>query len=196
MRNPLIYGICYFEGIWEPLMMSAASRQRCEQLLENFELPFPLTLDSLLEAVQKQHDRPIILHRDEFPPEVERPCGLWWRNEEGDHIWIAPEAAGSQEVHVLAHEVGHILFGHPPVKLTAPAEAPREEPTFRWLAPNFLGGDLIGVRTRAHSAHRDPEYIEKETEAEGFAARLRRKAAAQARNRHHDPLLNQLNNSI
>jgi hypothetical protein len=197
MRSAQVLGLCYYEGDWEPLMMSAESRRRCEEVLDGFELPFPLTLESLAEAAQAFHDRPIILHRDEFPASIERPCGLWWRDSEGDHIWVSPAFKGSQEVHAFAHELGHVFLEHPPVPLgTAEEAAEPEEETFKWLSPAFLNGTLLGVRARAHSAHRDPEYIAKEGEAEGFASLLRRKAAFQARDRHSDPLLNKLSNSI
>lgn len=197
MRSSHVVGLCYFEGEWEPLMLSPDARQRCESVLRDFTLPFPLTLESLLEAAREFHGRPITLHRNEFPASIERPCGLWWRDDDGDHIWVAPTFTGSQAVHAFAHELGHLLLGHPPIALGGPrSEDEPPAPTFKWLSPRFLNGDLLGVRTRAHSSHRDPQYVANEGEAEGFASLLRRKAASQARDRHVDPLLNQLNNSI
>ncbi|WP_425245434.1 hypothetical protein [Streptomyces sp. NEAU-NA10] len=183
-------------------MLRPALRRRCVEALDGFPVPHPLTIETLHRAAVEHHDRPLVLHREPFPPGLQRPCGMWWPTEEADHIWVAPEAAGAHAVHTYAHELGHQLLGHPPLPLIAAGEKPSEpvEPaesvTFTWLSPAFLDGDLLGVRTRSSSRHRDPLYTEREDEAESFAVLLRQRAAAHSSGRHADPLLDRLHRSL
>ncbi|MGW7236999.1 hypothetical protein [Streptomyces sp. NPDC054804] len=184
-------------------MLGPASRRRCAAALDGFPVPHPLTLETLHQAAVEQHHRPLVLHREPFPPGLQRPCGLWWPTEEADHIWVAPEAAGAQAVHTYAHELGHQLLGHPPLPVVRadetppqPAEAEEETVTFTWLSPAFLGGDLLGVRTRSPHNRRDPLYVEREDEAESFAMLLRQRAGAHSSGRHTDPLLDRLHRSL
>jgi hypothetical protein len=172
------------------------------EALEGFPVPYPLTLETLHRAAVEHHHRSLVLHREPFPPGLQRPCGLWWSTAEADHIWVAPETAGAQEVHIYAHELGHQLLGHPPLPVVPAEEEPPErvEPeeavTFTWLSPAFLEGDLLGVRTRSPHHRRDPQYTEREAEAESFAALLRRRAVPHGAGRHTDPLLDRLHRSL
>ncbi|WP_406354173.1 hypothetical protein [Streptomyces sp. NBC_00658] len=190
-------------------MLRPPSRQRCAAALDSFPIPYPLTLETLHRAAVEHHDRPLALHRDPFPPGLQRPCGLWWPMEDADHIWVAPEAAGAQAVHTYAHELGHQLLGHPPLPVisaedrppeppepSALPEPPEEEMTFAWLSPAFLDGDLLGVRTRSPHHRRDPLYTEREDEAESFAMLLRQRAEVRSSDRHADPLLDRLHRSL
>lgn len=192
-------------------MLGTVSRRRCAEALASFPVPWPLTLETLHQAAVEHHHRPLILHREPFPPGLQRPCGLWWPTEEADHIWVAPEAAGAQAVHTYAHELAHQLLGHPPLP-AAPAAPAGEKPperveaeagaeadeavAFTWLSPAFLTGDLLGVRTRASVQYRDPLYTEREDEAEFFAVLLRRRAERHNSGRQADPLLDRLHRSL
>ncbi|MGR3937007.1 hypothetical protein [Streptomyces sp. BRA346] len=115
---------------------------------------------------------------------------------------MSPETVGAQAVHTYAHELGHQLLGHPPLPVVPVSEEPpepaesEESVTFTWLSPAFLGGDLLGVRTRSSSHQRDPLYTEREDEAESFAVLLRRIAEARKSGRHADPLLDRLHRSL
>lgn len=175
---------------------------RCVEALDGFPIPYPLTLETLHQAAVEYHDRRLVLHREPFPPGLQRPCGLWWPTEEADHIWVAPEVTGAQAIHTYAHELGHRFLGHPPLPV-APAEGkppapvePEEAVTFTWLSPAFLSGDLLGVRTRSRNHNRDPLYTEREGEAEFFAALLRQRAERRDSGRHADPLLDRLHRSL
>ncbi|MEV0735485.1 hypothetical protein AB0I51_05850 [Streptomyces sp. NPDC050549] len=182
-----------------PSVLGPASRERCAEALADFPVPYPLTLETLHQAAVAHHHRPLILHREPFPPGLQRPCGLWWPTGEADHIWVAPEAAGTQAVHTYAHELGHQFLGHPPLPVVAVGEKPvgsEEAETFTWLSPAFLAGDLLGVRTRAPSRSRDPLYTEREDEAEAFAALLRQSAELRNSGRNADPLLDRLHRSL
>jgi hypothetical protein len=177
-------------------------RRRCVAALDGLPVPYPLTLETLHQAAAAHHHRPLVLHREPFPPGLQRPCGLWWPTGEADHIWVAPETAGAQEVHIYAHELGHQRLGHPPLPVVAQGEEPPEsiEPeetvTFTWLSPAFLDGDLLGVRTRSSGRRRDPLYTEREDEAESFAVLLRQRAELHNSGRHNDPLLDRLHRSL
>jgi hypothetical protein len=95
-----------------------------------------------------------------------------------------------------------MLLGHPPLKVRPsfpeppPPPAEEEEPTFKWLAPGFLDGSFLGVRTRSRDARRNPAYLRHEDEAEKFGTLLRRRALVQAREQHDDPLLDRLHRSL
>ncbi|WP_167163064.1 ImmA/IrrE family metallo-endopeptidase [Streptomyces sp. MBT27] len=189
------------------MAIPTASRQRITDALRGFDIPFPLTVDSLHQAMQEQRDRPLILHREAFPSKLEQPCGLWWPDDEGrDHVWINPQAIGLQGVQSLAHELGHMLLGHPPLKelpagLLNPAEPAAWEiedlaAEFTLLSPAFLDGSFLGVRARSRDVRRDPEYVLHEEEAENFGSLLRRRAMVQGRDRHDDPLLDRLHRSL
>uniref|UniRef100_UPI003F495D58 hypothetical protein n=1 Tax=Streptomyces sp. CA-136453 TaxID=3240050 RepID=UPI003F495D58 len=192
------------------MVIPTTSRQRITDALREFVIPFPLTVDSLLQAMQDQRDRPLILHREAFPSKLEQPCGLWWPDSEGrDHVWINPQAVGVQGVQSLAHELGHMLLGHPPLKElppgltdpTAPAAPAMPEldelmAEFTLLSPAFLDGSYLGVRTRSRDVRRDPEYILHEEEAENFGSQLRRRAMVQGRDHHNNPLLDRLHRNL
>ncbi|KOU50086.1 hypothetical protein [Streptomyces sp. WM6378] len=186
-------------------VLPPTSRRRVASALSEFRIPYPLTIDTLYQAIQEQRDRPLILHRSPFPSRLEQPCGLWWPDEEGrDNVWVNPIAVGVQAVQSLAHELGHMLLEHPPLKvrppaaeMTPPPEPEEEESGFKWLSPAFLEGSLLGVRTRSRVSRRDPTYVLHEEEAENFAGLLRRQAMVQSRDeKHGDPMLNRLYRSL
>ncbi|WP_030612718.1 hypothetical protein [Streptomyces sclerotialus] len=175
-----------------------------ETVLDTLDLPEPLTFDALFEAVRDQHVRPLKLHRDPHPMMLSRPCGLWWRGPDGtDHIWVAPETRGAQELHILGHEIGHMLLDHPPMELPPtmapdiPEPPPEAAQPFKYLPPEYLdaGPALLG-RARAQAARQDPEYVRREDEAEAFASLLRRRAAAGTRTGSTDPFLDRLRHSL
>ena len=90
---------------------AAALRRRCEDVLNDVQIPTPWNLDRFLALLSERRERPIIL------AEAAVPCGQhvsaqWWRQPEADVILYAPtQSTFYKELSVL-HEVGHMLCGH------------------------------------------------------------------------------------
>jgi hypothetical protein len=86
-------------------------RRRCEDVLNDIEIPAPWSLDRFLALLSERRNRPIIL------AQASVPCGQhisaqWWKQPEADVILYAKtQSTFYKELSVL-HEVGHMLCGH------------------------------------------------------------------------------------
>lgn len=166
-----------------------------QQALVGFQLPVPLTIETLFAAIEERYPRPLELLRGESPLPGLPASGLWLTrpDRESDAMWVDPGLNGAAAVHVLAHEAGHFFLGHRPIELPA---TPPPEP-YEFVSADFLDGCLLG-RTRSQEGPHDPEYVEIENQAEAFAFLLRKRADQRARDTRYqsDPLLHRLHRAL
>ncbi|PAZ12325.1 hypothetical protein CLM62_30675 [Streptomyces sp. SA15] len=166
-----------------------------QRALDGFQIPVPLTVETLFAAIEERYPRPLELLRGQSPLPGLSASGLWITrpDQESDAMWVDPGLDEEAAVHNLAHEGGHFFLGHQPVLLPA---APPAEP-YEFVSADFLNGCLLG-RTRSQEGPHDPEYVEIEDQAEAFAFLLRKKAHEHARDSRYesDPLLDRLHRSL
>ncbi|SDN06494.1 hypothetical protein [Allokutzneria albata] len=90
-------------------MLDQLLRHRCTQRLEGLRLPQPLSAAALRDEITRLRQRRLYLH-----PIVPNTgmCGLWLETERADHIFVERRTSHAHQQHILAHELGHMLFEH------------------------------------------------------------------------------------
>ncbi|WP_433655177.1 hypothetical protein ACQPW1_30245 [Nocardia sp. CA-128927] len=91
-------------------MSPSAMRRAAKQKLASLEMPACRDIFEFADALSAQ--RAIPLHLLPVAIRPSDPCGLWLSTPDAD--FIAYEAAASQphQHHIIAHELGHIIYGH------------------------------------------------------------------------------------
>lgn len=88
-----------------------ALRARCARLLSEFALEAPIELEALTERLAACRDRPLHIHP--MPEDMRREaCGVWIATDRGDWIFYDPVASPPHRLHIVLHEIGHMLFDH------------------------------------------------------------------------------------
>jgi hypothetical protein len=111
--------------------------QRCQELIRALDVPVPCREDDLLSAAR------LYLNRDLRLLEMRRfdlPAGFVIDDGRTAHIFINRDLIPLYRLHVIAHEVGHVLLGH-----TAGARPGRAKPGLergRCRKPGAVSGDL------------------------------------------------------
>lgn len=86
-------------------------RRQCRNLLRELDVPAPLDVRDLCRRLGEARGRPIELY--EYPIEVPGPFGLWFRLRDRDAIFYQQESVPWHQDHIILHELGHLLRGHP-----------------------------------------------------------------------------------
>lgn len=87
--------------------------RRAEWLLRRVavELPVPLTVQSLIAALETARDRPIQLVAMTSQTST-LPCGLWVATPETDYVLYSRATSMVLEVQTLLHELMHMALDH------------------------------------------------------------------------------------
>ena len=91
-------------------MQERALRRRCRQLLRELDIRPPLDVRELCRRLGAQRGRPI--HLRPWPIEVPGPFGLWFKQDNADHIFYQQETSGHHQDHIILHELGHMIADH------------------------------------------------------------------------------------
>ncbi|GGM81253.1 hypothetical protein GCM10012275_59870 [Longimycelium tulufanense] len=86
-------------------------RRQCRSLLRDLDVPAPLNVRDLCRRLGEARGRPIELY--EYPLEVPGPFGLWFRLPDRDAIFYQQGSVPWHQDHIILHELGHLLRGHP-----------------------------------------------------------------------------------
>ncbi len=88
-------------------------RASCEQRLARLELPHRFGTEQLREAVGALRGKPIILQP--LPPDApaDAPCGIRVETPTLDVLFAEKGTSPAHQMHILAHEISHILCDHP-----------------------------------------------------------------------------------
>ncbi len=84
-------------------------RRRCEARLRDILIPLPFAIDTFAEQIARQRGRPIEIHA--FPLDG-LLTGVWVATRSLDIIFFDERASPSHQVHIILHEMGHILCDH------------------------------------------------------------------------------------
>jgi hypothetical protein len=88
-----------------------ALRQDCARHIAKLDLRPPFDVRQVCASLASQRGRPIHLRPMELPDGG--PCGLWLATPRADVICYDSAVSGLHRDHIILHEVGHLLFGHP-----------------------------------------------------------------------------------
>lgn len=88
----------------------AQARKQCEDLVAVLEVPEPFDLGSLCQRIGQASGRPIVL----MPTAMTfgNFCGLWLATAKADYVFYEQHTTPLHQVHIVFHELGHILRGH------------------------------------------------------------------------------------
>lgn len=130
-------------------------RRRCRKLLRELDIRPPLDVATLCARIGDQRGRAIDLYP--YPIIVPGPFGLWFEQPERDAIFYQSDTSRPHQDHIILHELGHILAGHP----SDGAQADEAVQQIRRNPPtDGLDGEARARRTCYDSAHeREAELV-------------------------------------
>ncbi|CAM4392144.1 hypothetical protein [Nocardiopsis rhodophaea] len=85
-------------------------RRRCAKLLREIDPVDPFDIHELVARVASWQNRPITLIPRTMSAGL--PCGLWIAGNSRDFIYHEENTTPLHQEHIIAHELGHIIFGH------------------------------------------------------------------------------------
>ena len=86
-----------------------AVQRRCEAILDGVEVPSPLDVDRLVDAVSARRERPVDLVAKNAPL---GPCGLWVAMPGRDVVFFEAGTSKVHREHIILHELAHLLCSH------------------------------------------------------------------------------------
>lgn len=93
-------------------MGSNALRRRCAATLRAFEVPRPFDLELFRREIERVRGRHLVL----VPVQTaaSSPCGLWIADPQTDTDYVMYESGTSplHKIHIVLHEMGHMVFEH------------------------------------------------------------------------------------
>jgi hypothetical protein len=84
--------------------------RRCRRLIEDLAIPAPITMIRLVEAAVERQNKPIELFAVRGTPSS--ICGGLLRKPTVDCIVYDTDATPLHQLHLVAHEIAHLLLGH------------------------------------------------------------------------------------
>ncbi|MBF9071826.1 ImmA/IrrE family metallo-endopeptidase [Streptacidiphilus fuscans] len=88
-------------------------RRRCEQRLAELQLPPRFGTGELCTALAARRGKRIILRPLTSGAALGTPCGIRLETPTAEILMYEEETAPLHQMHILAHELAHIICGHP-----------------------------------------------------------------------------------
>ncbi|MDH6144130.1 hypothetical protein P3T35_006167 [Kitasatospora sp. GP30] len=88
-------------------------RAACEERLARLELPHRFGTQQLREAVALMRGKPIVLQPLGLNTSADTPCGIRVETPTADILYVEQGTSPAHQMHILAHEISHILCDHP-----------------------------------------------------------------------------------
>jgi hypothetical protein len=85
-------------------------RRRCRSLLRELDVRPPLDVTEMCARLARHRGRPI--HLTPHPIPVPGPFGVWLSTSRADHIIYQEQTTRQHQVHIILHEVGHLIADH------------------------------------------------------------------------------------
>ncbi|GAA2616584.1 hypothetical protein Stube_16410 [Streptomyces tubercidicus] len=139
-------------------------RRQCEALIRSIDLPDPFDIGVLCQRLGTSRGRPIRLAPMALP--AESPVGLLVSTLEADYIFYEADTTAMHQSHVIAHELGHLLWDHEAISTRLPV------PQARHTLPDDLDPLLI-----QHMFGRSQYADAEEWAAEYFATQVLRRVS-------------------
>lgn len=93
-------------------MPKTSRRARCEAAAGEIDIPRPFDLDVFCTRIAAQRGRPLRLVPLEGVPDAATPCGVWVATHNADLIFYEPATSSVHKLHIVLHEVAHLVLGH------------------------------------------------------------------------------------
>ena len=90
-------------------------------MVDAMDIPSPFTIESLSDRIATSRGRPLYLHPMAFPADA-ATSGALVSTTDADHVFYERHTSTFHQNHIVLHELGHLLAGHPGVN--APATVP------------------------------------------------------------------------
>ncbi|MFI5493434.1 hypothetical protein [Actinoplanes sp. NPDC051859] len=142
-------------------------RRRCESLLSSLDISDTRSVQEFATALSRR--RGIALHLLPMTLRPSEPCGMWLATAAADFVIYEAEASKHHQDHIIAHELGHIIYGHRGVVGIATESS-------RLLFPDLDPSLVRDILQR--SGYSDVQELEAETMATVIQNRIRRAVAS------------------
>jgi hypothetical protein len=80
--------------------------QQCRDMIKSLLIPRPWNLEVFRASLEDQRNRLLILTA------VPGSASLWIATANADYIFYENDTTASRQLHLIGHQVAHILFGH------------------------------------------------------------------------------------
>jgi hypothetical protein len=120
--------------------------RECTELIRGWRLPEPFDIHTLCDHLAARRGRPIRLAPVALP--ADSPGGLLVSTEAADYIFYEARTSPVHQWHVIAHELGHLLWEHR-------SGAPCAETARQLLPEDFSPGLVRHMLGRGH--YDDPD---------------------------------------
>jgi hypothetical protein len=138
---------------------------RCLDMIASLPVPDPFDLERFRVNLACHRGRPLLL----LPDAIAKDCsGIWIGTQEADFIFYARDTSPVHQRHIIAHEIGHMAFGHQGAKVG-------DEGLTRVLFPDL--SPAVVQSFLARTSYSDNEEREAETFASILLGRVRRQPA-------------------
>lgn len=88
-------------------------RAACEDRLSQLRLPHRFDTKHLIRAVADHRGKPIKLRPIDTLGVIDAPCGIRIETPTSDLLYYEKGTSTLHQMHILAHEVSHIVWDHP-----------------------------------------------------------------------------------
>ncbi|MGW7004560.1 hypothetical protein ACWGCW_17500 [Streptomyces sp. NPDC054933] len=102
-------------------------RQQFTGLAERLVIPQPFDLEEFCSSIAEQRGRPLHLLPLDGPMDPHLPCGIWLGLDVADIVFYEASAADILKVHIVLHEIAHMLLGHVAPELDVADDATEAE---------------------------------------------------------------------
>ncbi|MGW1765404.1 hypothetical protein ACWCQL_15200 [Streptomyces sp. NPDC002073] len=102
-------------------------RRTCAALANGLEIPQPFDLGAFCDLIAEQRGRPLVLLPLEGPGSEDLPCGVWLGLDTADLVFYDATAPDILRVHIVLHEIAHMLLGHVAPELDLSEDPTKEE---------------------------------------------------------------------
>lgn len=102
-------------------------RQQFADLAERLVIPQPFSLEEFCASIAEQRGRPLHLLPLDGPVDPDLPCGIWLGLDAADIVFYEASAADILKVHIVLHEIAHMLLGHVAPELDVAEDADAAE---------------------------------------------------------------------
>ncbi|WP_167336161.1 ImmA/IrrE family metallo-endopeptidase [Amycolatopsis alba] len=159
-------------------------------MIDGLDIPDPFDVQVLCDRLTTRRGRPLRLAGAALP--ADSPGGLLVSTESADYIFYDSRLSSLHQLHVIAHEIGHLLLGHRPGDDCAESSRiPLPDDFSPTLIRHMLGrshyddpdefaAEVFATLILRRVGNRSPEPPEVAPEVVALVARLERSL------RHHD----------
>ncbi|KWT63930.1 hypothetical protein ADL21_00860 [Streptomyces albus subsp. albus] len=116
-----------------------ARSQWLDQVADGLEIPQPFDLSTLCDRIARKRARALYIRPLPAEASADLPCGVWLGTDSADLVFYQPAAENFLKIHIILHEISHMLLGHVSPELASPGPVPVSHETPRTGFAPFTG---------------------------------------------------------